>query len=67
MEQVISAIAQVGFPIVFCLLLWKAFGDEKEAHQEETAKLAEAVNNNTQALTTLAERLGRNNVQEGKH
>ena len=67
MEQVISAIAQVGFPIVFCLLLWKAFGDEKDAHKEETAKLTEAVNNNTQALIRLADRLGANVEQEGKH
>lgn len=68
MEQVLTAIAQVGFPTVFCLLLWKALGEEKEAHKEETAKLAEAVNNNTQALIKLAERLD-NIIQEreGKH
>ena len=67
MESVLAAIAQVGFPIVFCLLLWKAFGDEKEAHKDETAKLTEAVNNNTQALMRLSDRISIQIEQEGKH
>lgn len=67
MENVVAVIAQVGFPIVCCLLLWKALVDEKDAHKEETAKLTEAVNNNTQALIKLAERLDSYSEQEGKH
>lgn len=67
MENIVAVIAQVGFPIVCCLLLWKALVDEKDAHKEETAKLTEAVNNNTQALIKLAERLDSYSDQEGKH
>lgn len=67
MENIVAVIAQVGFPIVCCLLLWKALVDEKDAHKEETAKLTEAVNNNTQALIKLAERLDSYSEQEGKH
>lgn len=67
MENIVAVIAQVGFPIVCCLLLWKALVDEKDAHKEETAKLTEAVNNNTQALIKLAERLDNYPDQEGKH
>lgn len=67
MENIVAVIAQVGFPIVCCLLLWKALVDEKDAHKEETAKLTEAVNNNTQALIKLAERLDNYSEQEGKH
>jgi len=67
MENIVAVIAQVGFPIVCCLLLWKALVDEKDAHKEETAKLTEAVNNNTQALIKLAERLDNYPEQEGKH
>lgn len=67
MENIVAVIAQVGFPIVCCLLLWKALVDEKDAHKEETAKLTEAVNNNTQALIKLAERLDSYPEQEGKH
>ena len=67
MENIVAVIAQVGFPIVCCLLLWKALVDEKDAHKEETAKLTEAVNNNTQALIKLADRLDNYPEQEGKH
>lgn len=67
MENIVAVIAQVGFPIVCCLLLWKALVDEKDAHKEETAKLTEAVNNNTQALIKLAERLDSYSGQEGQH
>ena len=67
MENIVAVIAQVGFPIVCCLLLWKALVDEKDAHKEETAKLTEAVNNNTQALIKLSERLDSYSEQEGKH
>ena len=67
MENIVAVIAQVGFPIVCCLLLWKALVDEKDAHKEETAKLTEALNNNTQALIKLSERLDSYSEQEGKH
>ena len=67
MENIVAVIAQVGFPIVCCLLLWKALVDEKDAHKEETAKLMEAINNNTQALIKLSERLDNYPDQEGKH
>ena len=67
MENIVAIIAQVGFPIVCCLLLWKALVDEKEAHKQETDKLTEALNNNTQALIRLAERLDSYSNQEGKH
>lgn len=58
MEQVLAAIAQVGFPIVCCLLLWKSLVDEKDSHKEEMSAVTEALNNNTQALIHLADKLG---------
>lgn len=67
MENIVAVIAQVGFPIVCCLLLWKALIDEKDAHKEEMGKMTEAVNNNTQALIKLTERLDGYSEQEGKH
>ena len=67
MENIVPVIAQVGFPTVFCLLLWKALVDEKDAHKEETARLTEAVNNNTQALVKLTERLDNYSGQGGMH
>ena len=65
MESILTAIAQVGFPIVACLLLWKSLADEREDHKEEMKAVTEALNNNTQALIHLSDRLGSD--QEGKH
>ena len=66
METILTAIAQVGFPIVACLLLWKSLADEREGHKEEMKAITEAVNNNTQALIHLSDKLGAES-QEGKH
>ena len=67
MENIVTIIAQVGFPIVCCLLLWKALVDEKDAHKTEMAAVTEALNNNTQALIHLSDMLGVDSTQEGKH
>lgn len=50
-------IGSLGFPIVMCiyLLLHQYKADEK--HVEEMNKITEALNNNTVALTQLAERM----------
>lgn len=68
MDAIIGYIGQIGFPIVLCLLLWKELGDERESHKEETSKLAEVINNNTQALIKLADKLAINiDDGEGRH
>lgn len=66
METIIQFIAQVGFPIVAFLLIWKELGDERESHAAETARLAEVISNNTTALVRLTEKL-EGSTQEGKH
>ena len=67
MEQIMQYIAQLGFPIVAFLLMWKELGDERKSHEAETAKLAEVISNNTQALIRLTDKLGADFTQEGKH
>ena len=67
MESIVAIIAQVGFPIVCCLLLWKALVDEKDAHKAEMATVTEALNNNTKALIHLCDKLGYGVETEGKH
>lgn len=67
MDQIIAAIAQVGFPIVCCLLLWKALTDEKDAHKEEMVAVTAALNNNTQALVHLSDLLDVPSGNGGKH
>lgn len=50
-------IGSLGFPIVACCYM--AWSNEKESrrHEAETRSTIEAINNNTLALTKLAERL----------
>lgn len=67
MEQIMQYIAQLGFPIVAFLLMWSELGKEREAHENETAKLAAVISNNTQALIRLTDKLGADFTQEGKH
>lgn len=67
MESIVAIIAQVGFPIVCCLLLWKALVDEKDAHKEEMRTVTEALNNNTKALIHLSDLLDLPNTNGGKH
>lgn len=65
MDTIIGYIGQIGFPIVLCLLLWKELGDERESHKEEISKLAEVINNNTQALIKLEDKLSINIEDKG--
>ena len=68
MESIVAVIAQVGFPIVCCLLLWRALVDEKDAHKEEMKTVTEALNNNTKALVHLSDLLDFSDVTKGgKH
>lgn len=57
----VTAITQIvstlGFPIVMCIYLLYRDGKRDESHKEEMAKMTEAINNNTIALTQLTERM----------
>lgn len=55
-QTITQAIGSLGFPIVCCIALFVQQNKVNEQHKEETAKLAEAINNNTIALTKLSER-----------
>lgn len=63
-----TLITTVGFPIVVCIAagfalkymydtMMKRLDEESRRHHEEMEKVTEALNNNTQALTVLTERL----------
>lgn len=67
-NSVLQAITTVGFPIVCCLILFwyvakrEAATDAQiqainEKHEQEIAKLVEAVNNNTLVMQRLLDRL----------
>lgn len=56
-------IGSLGFPIAMCIyLLWHQ-SKADENHKSEMDKITEALNNNTLALTKLAERMNANNEQ----
>ena len=58
--QIAQLIGSLGFPIVACCYM--AWSNEKESlrHAEESAKMVEAINNNTQVLNLLSERMAHN-------
>ena len=57
MNTVLQIIGSVGFPIVMCLLMYDRMGKQDDLHREEMNKLNESLNNNTQALIRLTEKL----------
>ena len=53
MEDILTAISTVGFPIVCCLILGYLLIQEQAAHKEESARLVESINNNTLIMREL--------------
>lgn len=61
---IMTAISTVGFPIVMtCALFWK-MNKQDDDHKEEMAKVTEALNNNTLALTRILDRIDKINKFE---
>lgn len=67
-NNIVAVISSVGFPIVACIGLgWyvkyqtdnnnKEVSEMRREHQEEIAKVTDALNNNTLALQKLCDRL----------
>lgn len=57
-NMIMQAINNVGFPIVAFVALSFLFYKEQEQRKEDTSKFTEALNQNTIAITKLAEKLG---------
>lgn len=57
MDEIITAISTVGFPIAMSLLLFWYMQKESENHKEETAGLKDAINELKLAITTLVNKL----------
>lgn len=64
MDQILTLVGQYAFPIVMCLVMAWYVKDQSDAHrdevaelnklhQDETGKLADAINNNTVVLQKL--------------
>ena len=60
-NAIIQLVGSLGFPIVCCgALFWRMIKSD-EQHKEEMYKISASLNNNTEALLKLTERLGREN------
>lgn len=54
----VSAVSAVGFPVVFCFVLYKTMLDQNKEHKEESSKLTDAIHNNTLVIQKLVDKLG---------
>lgn len=57
MENIVQIVAQLGFPIAMCLLLFWYVTKKDEAHKQEMDKMSEAINNNTIVMQKLLDKL----------
>lgn len=55
---VISAVSSVGFPIVFCIMLWKTNKDTQKAHEDEVKSLMGSIDKLTLAIQRLFDKIG---------
>ena len=53
MDAIAQIISTLGFPIAVCVYMFYSQEKERETHREETAKLTEALNNNTLVIQSL--------------
>ncbi len=58
MNDVITAISTVGFPIVMSIILIYFVRDESEKHKQETNDLRQAINSLELAITRLVDKIG---------
>lgn len=54
---IVQLVGSLGFPIVACGALFWRMVKSDEQHEEEMTKMSDALNNNTNALLKLTERL----------
>lgn len=58
LNNITQIIGSLGFPIVACIAMFMQMNKQVENHKTEMDRITEALNNNTVALTKLAERIG---------
>ena len=59
MSTVTTAIGTLGFPIVGCIAMFVLLIKIIKTHKEESAKMTEAINNNTAVIRELVSKLDR--------
>ena len=61
MESIITAITNVGFPIVMVLLMWYLFIHFYDSMRQEVGKLRDTIDANTSAVNDLCTHLDTEN------
>lgn len=61
-STIVQIMSSLGFPIACCVALFWQNNKLNESHKEETAKLNEAINNNTIALNHLIDCVGGSDI-----
>ncbi len=57
MQEIVQIISTVGFPIVFCLLMWKYFSEQNKQLQEVITDFKVTMLENNRLLTYLCNHL----------
>ena len=65
-QTIIAAVSAVGFPVVFCFVLYKTMIDQGKEHKEESLKLTEAIHNNTLVIQKLVDKLDKEGEKDEK-
>ena len=63
-NAITTLISNVGVPCACLIATFYLWSKETEAHKEEMAKMTEALNNNTIALTKLTEHITRGETND---
>ncbi len=59
-QDILSIVTTVGFPIAVCLICFWYINKTEEAHKAEIDKLSAALNNNTLVMQQLIDKLENN-------
>lgn len=56
-SNIVTLIANFGFPIVMCIFFFFYIREQSAQHKEETEKMAQAIQNNTLTMQKLIDKL----------
>ena len=59
-QDILSIVTTVGFPIAVCLICFWYINKVQESHKQEIDKLSTALNNNTVVMQQLVDKLDNN-------
>lgn len=56
-SAIVNMISTVGFPIVMCVIMFKYLEKTDDKREQDTRQILESVNNNTQVIAKLVDKL----------